>query len=152
LAKWDSVNDHLALAALGFAGKHPGTATKVSYIFDTMTQTFKSLPDLPLVRASGSTFLERAPDNMVYFLHYAGGLADRNTDVATHYVLELHREGTGNTQTFEPVGDWIESVPMEMARNHAGTVAIGTRVYVAGGQFGHDAVRMLDSIPRIFLS
>eukprot|EP01122_Echinamoeba_exundans_P000560 TRINITY_DN10498_c0_g1_i1.p1 TRINITY_DN10498_c0_g1~~TRINITY_DN10498_c0_g1_i1.p1 ORF type:complete len:427 (-),score=61.98 TRINITY_DN10498_c0_g1_i1:44-1324(-) len=110
----------------GFQGKHPGNATKVAYRFDTVTEKFESLPDLPAARASAAV----AYDPVNKRLHYIGGLIDRNQNSDKHWSLDVTA----------PIAsmNWTEEAAFPQARNHLQGIFMNGTIYLAGGQFGHD--------------
>jgi hypothetical protein len=109
----------------GFKGKHPGNATKVAYRFDTVTEKFETLPDLPVPRASAAV----AYDPMNKRLHYIGGLVDRNQNSDMHWSLDVTA----------PIAsmNWTEEAPFPQARNHLQGIFMNGTIYLAGSQLQH---------------
>jgi len=109
----------------GFEGANPGTAIDVVQRYDTLGNAWSTtaIPALPEPRASGG-FVGLGTE-----LHYLGGLlGDRCTDTTTHLVFDTAQPGLG----------WQARAPMNETRNHFQAVVEGGRIYVAGGQRGHD--------------
>lgn len=107
----------------GYAGKHPGVGVRHTRRYDAETDRWDDFPPLPEVRASmGCAILGER-------LHVYGGLgADRNTNFADHWTLDLNH----------PVA-WTKAAPMPSARGHFGTGVIGGKAYAIGGHFYHDS-------------
>jgi len=107
----------------GFAGNDPGIATNVVQIYNTVTDTWRNGPNLPIMTGSGDLALSNNK------LHYFGGLlADRQTDIGNHYVLDLANESAG----------WNTASPLPIPRNHFSAASVNGIIYAIGGQFGHD--------------
>lgn len=118
-----AVDGNWVWIAGGFVGKNPGKATNKVYKYNTSTDQWFAGPLLPAARAGG--VLVKAGRN----LHYIGGLSySRNTDYANHWVLNLDNTGQG----------WKSKADMPTKRNQTSAVAIGSQIFVAGGQFKHD--------------
>jgi len=108
----------------GFVGDHPGAATDVVQIYNTLHDTWSTGPSLPAPRGGMAMALI---DNSI---HVFGGLMpDRNTDVGDHYVLDLENQQLG----------WQSRAPMPSPRNHHAGIAHAGKAYAIGGQFGHDS-------------
>ncbi len=109
----------------GFEGTSPGVAIADVLSYDTQSNQWSTgeIPDLPAPRASAG-FVALGTR-----LHYLGGLqADRRTDTTDHLVYDTANPGPG----------WIASAPMLETKNHFQAVVLGGRIYVIGGQRGHD--------------
>ncbi len=116
------VDDRYIWTAGGFVGRHPGTAIRASYRYDTVDDCWEEGPPLPSPRASGgfATLQGR--------LHYFGGLgADRCTNHADHWTLEP-----------DVATRWENASPVPFARTHAATAVHDDLIYAIGGHFGHD--------------
>jgi N-acetylneuraminic acid mutarotase len=62
-----------------------------------------------------------------------GGVkADRDTDAANHWVLDLDQWAKGPAR-------WKNAAPMPAPRNQFSTVTFDGRIYAIGGQFHHDS-------------
>ncbi len=62
------------------------------------------------------------------WLHYAGGdEADRATPTATHWAINLADVESG----------WVDRAPIPYAGDHASHVTINNKVYLFGGEDGH---------------
>jgi N-acetylneuraminic acid mutarotase len=85
--------------------------------------TWTSLGTLPRPRGAGTLALVGRT------LHYLGGnLADRVTDVADHLTYDLDAR------------TWGEAAPLPDARDHLSSVVLDGKVYVLGGEHGHDVL------------
>lgn len=115
----------------GFVGPSGGPPTDEVWRYDTLTDTWTPGPPLPAPRASGGLAVEGRN------LHFIGGLpADRQTDQADHWVLDLDN----------PVA-WVNAAPFNRPRNHFQAVTINGIIYAVGGQTGHDGP--LDDVPWV---
>ncbi len=109
----------------GFEGPSGGPPIAVVQVYDTLANTWSTtaVPDLPAPRASGG-FVARGR-----FIHALGGLTPgRCVDTTNHWVLD----------TQNPAAGWAEAAPLPESRNHFQAVEWNGRVYVTGGQRGHD--------------
>ena len=69
-------------------------------------------------------------------LYFMGGLeADRDTDSAAHWVLDLDEWAKGSAE-------WTAAAPMPGPRNQFGMVVLGGKIYAMGGQFHHDSMQL----------
>jgi N-acetylneuraminic acid mutarotase len=88
-----------------------------------VTNTYSSLPSLPIPRAAGA--LVAVGDE----LHYFGGFnISGRTDSNLHFVLNLDNLAAG----------WQSASPMPLVRNHMAYVNFGNKVYLIAGQTGTD--------------
>jgi N-acetylneuraminic acid mutarotase len=109
----------------GFEGTNPGVAVADVLSYDTVANQWSSteIPDLPAPQASAG-FVALGTR-----LHYLGGLlADRCTDTTGHLVFD----------TAIPALGWTSRAAMPETRNHFQAVVLDGRIYVLGGQRGHD--------------
>jgi N-acetylneuraminic acid mutarotase len=107
----------------GFVGDHPGPPTANTWKYDVPSNTWAAGPPLPEPRASGA--LARAGRN----LHYFGGfLADRDTTVTDHWVLNLD----------DPLATWEAAAPLPTALGHQSVATLNGLIYIMGGQIRHD--------------
>jgi N-acetylneuraminic acid mutarotase len=85
--------------------------------------TYEALPDLPDRRGAGTlTYLDGK-------LHFIGGLSfGQASDTNQHWVLDLAAGATA----------WTSAAPLPTPRNHLGSAVLGGKIYVIGGQHGHD--------------
>jgi N-acetylneuraminic acid mutarotase len=106
----------------GFDGNSPGPAVADLWKYDVDSNAFKPGPPLPEPRGGGG--LARVGRT----LHYFGGLkADRDTDAADHWTLNL-----------DGAGAWKTAAPMPEPRNQFGVAVLAGKIYAIGGQFHHD--------------
>ena len=106
----------------GFLGAHPGPVTDLVWIYDLDGDTWHSGPRLP--RRVGAGALVRVGRS----LHYFGGVgADRDTDSADHWALDLDSPGA-----------WVPRAPFPDPRNHFSAAEVGGLIYALGGQNRHD--------------
>jgi len=108
----------------GFIGNNLGTATNQVWRYDTLTDRWFRMPNLPEARASGGAVID---ENHV--LHYIGGLkADRNTDGNNHWTLDLT----------DPTATWGNATVFNRPRNHFQAIYLNGYIYASGGQQHHD--------------
>jgi N-acetylneuraminic acid mutarotase len=104
----------------GAVGDWMGTNTPVTrkvFRYDTASNTWASMLQLPQARAAGA--LVRVGRK----LHFFGGFDQNYHDRGEHWTLDL-REPTV----------WRPDTPMPNPRNHLGSALVGTKVYAIGGQ------------------
>ncbi|MDO6461703.1 malectin domain-containing carbohydrate-binding protein [Granulosicoccaceae sp. 1_MG-2023] len=110
----------------GRIGTHPGRVSDQVWIFHIPTRSWTRGPDLPKPFAGGGAALLDGR------IHVVGGLdVSALCDVNHHFVLD----------TAQPDRGWQDITarsPLPEPRNHFGTVSIGNKLYVLGGQFGHE--------------
>jgi N-acetylneuraminic acid mutarotase len=97
--------------------------TKKAYRYRPALDVYEPLPNLPVERAAGQL------EYLAGKLHYFGGqnLA-RTQDTGDHFVLDLANLSAG----------WTTAAPLPNPRNHVGSAVLDGRIYVVGGQHGHD--------------
>jgi N-acetylneuraminic acid mutarotase len=106
----------------GFKGNHPAPTTAEVWRYNWATDQWWRGPDLPAARGSGGAA------RVGRTLHFFGGVsADRNTDQANHWTLNLDN----------PTG-WTSAAPMSRPRNHFAALAVDGLIYIVGGQQRHD--------------
>lgn len=109
-----------------FAGGYPGTgpngnqvfATNKVFYYDTQTDTYGDLPNLPAARGGGAMALL---DRKLYF---AGGNDISRVDKTDAWVLDLDNTAAG----------WTAIANLPGARNHPAMVSLNGFVYFVGGQ------------------
>ena len=107
-------------------GTDPGLVQNSLWIYDIPADSWRKGPELPMPTGAGG--LARVGDEV----HYIGGFDEYvSCEVDYHWVYDLKHPDLG-WQDHTPV------TPMPMARLHFGTVVLGTKIYVVGGQFGHN--------------
>lgn len=110
----------------GFKDGYKGHAVSEVWKYDIDRNTFSAAPSLPERRAGGGLAL------VDQHLHYIGGLLpDRVTDAADHWTLDLGKLSTGTAE-------WENAAAMPGARNQFSAVSCAGKIYLIGGQFGHD--------------
>ncbi|MDQ3392513.1 MAG: T9SS type A sorting domain-containing protein [Bacteroidota bacterium] len=109
----------------GFVGNSPGTSTDSVQIYNTLTNTWAFGPNLPEPMASHGT---ARVGNKIYAI--GGLMPDRMTDNDAHYFIDLGQIEKG----------WQNASPFPKARNHFGVTTLKGKIYVIGGQYGHDEV------------
>ncbi len=107
----------------GFAGDNPGVATDAVQVYHTISDSWSVGPMLPKEIGSGAG---ARVGNKIHF--FGGLLADRQTDVEDHWVLDLENVNAG----------WVAAAPMPNPRNHHSGIAVNDIIYAIGGQTGHD--------------
>lgn len=106
----------------GRRGAYPGTATSEVWQYNIAPNTWTRLGSLPEPLSAGSAeFLNGQ-------IHYLGGNReqDRATDYDIHYVL--------NPKTLA----WHKAAPLQFARDHFSTATLQGKLYIFGGEIGHD--------------
>jgi N-acetylneuraminic acid mutarotase len=108
----------------GLVGLYDGPPSTAVYKYDTNTNTWTTLPALPEAVAAGGAALVNGQ------LHYFGGIKSdsRYIDYDTHYVLDLNNLDAG----------WQAASAMPNPRDHFSTVTVAGKVYILGGEIGHD--------------
>ena len=110
----------------GFKDGYKGHAIDEVWRYDVDADTYTAGPSLPAPRGGGGLALVGRR------LHYVGGLLpDRVTDSPDHWVLDLEKLASGEA-------NWTAAAPLPAPRNQFGAIALQGKVYVLGGQFGHD--------------
>ncbi len=153
---WTSLADMPPMNGTGYGGvTHAGTATDGEDIFfaggytsdedgdfqifgtpevwryDVSEDGYSRLPDLPQTDESGPNNRHSAGQMEVLNgkLHYFGGTsANRQSDVAYHFVLDLANGATS----------WTIAAPLPAPRNHLGSAVLNGKIYAIGGQTDHD--------------
>ncbi|HZJ54382.1 MAG TPA: kelch repeat-containing protein, partial [Myxococcaceae bacterium] len=118
-------------ADIYWAGGFVEDASRTYQVFGTVhawryrvaTNTYEALPDLPDRRGAGT---------LVYLdgkLHFLGGLSfEQASDTDQHWVLDIAGGATA----------WTSAAALPTPRNHLGSAVLGGKIYVIGGQHGHD--------------
>lgn len=90
--------------------------------YDTQTNTWLERASMPAARGAGVLAL------VGNRLHYIGGnSADRVTNVDSHFVYDIASNA------------WLAAAtPTPDAKDHSSVAVVGTRIYVLGGEYGHD--------------
>jgi N-acetylneuraminic acid mutarotase len=108
----------------GLIGLYDSPPSTAVYKYDTKTNTWSNLPALPEPVAAGGAAIVNNQ------LHYFGGIkaGSRSIDYSTHYYIDLSNLAAG----------WKTGAPMPTPRDHFSTVAVNGKVYIMGGEIGHD--------------
>ena len=122
-----TADDRYVYFAGGYAASSTGGqtfGTKYVLRYDTTTDTYARLPDLPLVRAAGSLAIANGE------LHFFGGTnSARTLETAEHWAIEINGI-TGNT--------WQSRAPLANPRHHMAAISYQGKIYAIGGQYEHD--------------
>ena len=116
--------DGLIFFVGGLRGLYPGDSTTDVWQYNTATNVWSRLPSLPEPLSAGTAdFVDGQID-------YFGGNRgqDRVTDYPLHYVLTL-----GDTS-------WHTAAPMPAGRDHVASAVLNGRIYLMGGEVGHDTL------------
>lgn len=107
----------------GYVGDHPGPGTATIWRYKPRNDTWSRGPDLPEPRGAGAAALVGRN------IHYFGGMNEaRSEDQNDHWVLNTRRPRAG----------WKQAPELPQARNHVTAAAIGSDVYVIGGQLDQE--------------
>jgi N-acetylneuraminic acid mutarotase len=111
----------------GLKGLYNGIATTDVWKYDTNSNSWSQLPSLPVAMAAGGAALVNNQ------LHYFGGIkADsRYIDYGDHYILNLNDLAGGTAR-------WTTAASMPTPRDHFATETVGGKIYILGGEIGHD--------------
>lgn len=129
----------------GRVGQNPGPLTADIWIYNITANSWYKGPQLknpatgnPLSWAAGGAVL------LGRTLHIVGGFINTacNNDQSTyHLTLDVD---TWLADTTKPA-KWMNNLaPLPVKRNHFSTVTLGGKIYVIGGQLGHDCDGGLD--------
>ena len=121
-------DDRYVYFAGGFTGNHPGPNTAHVWRYDSVTDTWRALPDLPAARGGGAAAIVGRE------IHFFGGaVRDGSTwlaDAGDHWALSL-----------DTLTTWRSRAPLPNPRNHLAAINIGGTVYAIGGQHLGDEQR-----------
>jgi len=130
--------EHVYLAG-GFAGDIRKGVRPSQQIADSLwryhpaTDTWEQVGTFPVPRGAGGLALVGRT------LHYVGGnLADRVTNVGDHFTFDL------DTRT------WGRAAPMPNPKDHFSTVVVDGKIYVLGGERGHDELNLQQADAHVF--
>lgn len=118
-------------ASIYYAGGYPGNgpngnqtfSTRAVYRYNTASDTYTALPDLPVARGGGAM---AKLGNALYFM---GGSDSSRNDVSNVYALDLGNLAAG----------WTTKASLPAARNHPAAVTLNGSIYFLGGQTNQDA-------------
>lgn len=106
-----------------FSGNGQLFGTIYTYKYTVAEDRYERLPNFPGARASGE--LEHINGK----LYYVGGTNfSRNLDQSDLFMLDLANLQVG----------WVKKAPMPNPRSHIGSSVFNNKLYVIGGQHGHD--------------
>lgn len=110
----------------GRVDDHPGRVTDAVWLYDISDNLWRKGPPLPARRGGGGV------GRLGRTLHYVGGF-DENAqcDVDDHLMYDLDNPSAGWQ-------DLTASSPLPLARNHVAAVSLDGKLYIVGGQHGHD--------------
>ncbi|MBC8354572.1 MAG: hypothetical protein H8E66_21460 [Planctomycetes bacterium] len=115
----------------GFKDGYKGHTIAEVWSYDIDKDRYTAAPLLPETRGGGGLALVDRK------LHFMGGVkADRDTDAADHWELDLDKWAEGAAR-------WETAPPLPAPRNQFSTVTFAGKIYVIGGQFHHDS-RQID--------
>jgi N-acetylneuraminic acid mutarotase len=121
----------------GFVGQDPGVATDDIWRYSISANTWTKMTwELPQKLAAGGAALIGRE------LHWIGGSeASRVSDTGSHWVLNIDNPNAG----------WTELAPMPNPRHHFSTAVVDGKIYVFGGQHGHDTeARTQDNTAHVY--
>ena len=122
----------------GFKDGYKGHTIAEVWNYDIDKDRYTAGPLLPETRGGGGLALVDRK------LHYMGGVkADRDTDAADHWVLDLVELKNGTSR-------WKDAAPMPAPRNQFSTVTLAGKIYAIGGQFHHDSMQLDQSRVDIY--
>ncbi|WP_144268104.1 PA14 domain-containing protein [Demequina sp. NBRC 110055] len=105
----------------GSSGQMFGTVEV--YKYDVSANAYTRLANLPQVRASG------ALEYLNGKLHFVSGTnLARTTEPVDHWTLDIANGATS----------WVTAAAIPEGRNHPGSAVVGGKLYIIGGQTGHD--------------
>ncbi len=130
----DAANDVVYFVA-GHRGEYPSTPTNETWRYNAGSDTWTKLAPIPTIGGAGSAvLLDRT-------LHYFGGcLADRVTNTAEHWTLDLDTPGA----------TWKAAAPMPVAVDHVAGIALNGKIYAIGGEIGHDKLHNQQSLVQVY--
>lgn len=109
----------------GFVGDHGGPATDTVQIYNPNSNNWRLGPTLPEPHASGAVGL------LGRKIHLIGGLKpDRSSMTDHHMVYDLNNIAAG--------WDTLSAARPPEPRDHVGYASMRGKIYVVGGQTGHD--------------
>lgn len=109
----------------GFVGNHGGPATDTVQVYNTLTNSWSAGPTLPEPHASGAAVL------LGRKVHVIGGLKPNRSDMTDHHmVYDLNNPSAG--------WDTLSYARPPAPRDHVGYASMRGKIYIAGGQTGHD--------------
>ena len=115
----------------GFKDGYKGHTIAEVWSYDVDKDRYTAAPLLPETRGGGGLGLVGRK------LHYMGGVeADRDTNAADHWVLDLDEWARGYAR-------WRSAAPLPAPRNQFSCVTFDGKIYAIGGQLHHDS-RQLD--------
>lgn len=102
-----------------------GQGTSTAWKYNIASNSWSSFPSLPEIRFGGTAFILNG------WLHFvAGAGADRHTDSAMHWAIDLSNTGAG----------WSARPPIPRAADHLTSAVINGKAYVFGGENGHEGL------------
>ena len=123
----------------GLRGNYPGVATSDVYRYETTTNRWTQLPSLPFAMAAGNAQIVNG------VLHYFGGIesSSRDIDYSNHYEISLSDLNSGT-------GQWTTAAPIPTPRDHFTSAVVNGKIYLMGGEIGHDALHEQQSETDVY--
>lgn len=123
----------------GFAGDLNTAKTPTQLVndrvwrYDPAANSFLQITTLPKPRGAG------ALDYLAGKLHYiSGNPADRVTNVGDHFVYDLSAK------------TWSAAAPLPNPKDHASSAVLGGKIYIMGGEHGHDQYHRQQSDAHVY--
>ncbi|MEE2777377.1 MAG: kelch repeat-containing protein [Acidobacteriota bacterium] len=114
----------------GFKDGYKGHTIAEVWSYDVDQDRFTAAPLLPETRGGGGLAIVGRE------LHYMGGVkADRDTNAADHWVLDLDDWAGGSAE-------WTDAAPLPGPRNQFSCVVFNGKIYAIGGQLHHDSKQL----------
>ncbi len=112
----------------GYTTNSAGTGqifgTADAWKYNIASNTYTRLPNLPMPLSAGTLKYLSGK------LHWVGGSNKARTeDLGVHYVLDLQNIASG----------WTTAAALPNSRNHLGAAVYDGKIYIFGGQHGHDS-------------
>ncbi len=102
-----------------------GAGTNTAWRYDIAGNTWEQFTSLPEIRYGGAAFVANG------LLHFVGGdQADRTTPTADHWAIDLS----------DPTADWVRKTSIPRAGDHLSHATVNGKVYLIGGEHGHEGV------------
>ncbi|HEX3356281.1 MAG TPA: kelch repeat-containing protein [Tepidisphaeraceae bacterium] len=120
----------------GHRGKYPSIPTDGVWKYTIATDTWTQLP-VHLPKKLGANTAQ-VLDGKLHSI--TGNPADRVTNIGDHYVLDLSNISAG----------FKTAAPLPNPRDHTSSAVIDGKIYVMGGEFGHDIKHIQQKIVDVY--